>query len=71
MSSTHAASEATWDLRSVTRVLFACVLVGGWWGGIVGRVSIRIATERIASAAIAVIPGAVLARLRSAKHREG
>jgi len=71
MSSTHATSEVTWDLRSVTRVLFTCVLVGGWWGGIVGRVSIRISTERIVSAAIAMIPGAVLARLRSAKHREG
>jgi len=70
MSSMHAASEATWDSRSVTRVLFACVLVGGWWGGIVGRVLIRITTEQIVSAAIAVIPGAVLSRLRSAKHRE-
>ena len=31
----------------------------------------RIATDRIASTAIAVMPGAVLARLRSAKHRAG
>jgi len=31
----------------------------------------RIATDRIVSTAIAMMPGAVLARLRSAKHRAG